>query len=827
MTTRLVPAAVAAWSGALAVPLLSGLPAEPAGRHSMASAIAGVSALAGAVCLLSAVAVTLSSSPVRAKVAGMLVAVLVGCAAMTSAALHVARITDEPLASAAERGAEVTLLARITGDVRLRQAMVSGPVRGDDVLEARAHAIAARVEGRDWQVSTPILVRLPVQAQVSLGQLVEVRGRLRALPMLRGLAGSLDAASFAVVEQPSGLMAMAAAVRSGLREALAGADPRAAALVEGLAVGDETGQPPALARQMRDSGLSHLTAVSGGNTAIVIGAALLLAGLLGLPIAARAALALVALGGFVAIVGPQPSVLRAAAMGVVAIVALLVGRPRQGLAALAGCTVALLLLSPPLAASWGFALSVAATAGLLVIAPRLVRRWSAGVAVGSAGPPRLATRIAVGSAEPPRLALRLAGSARGMSVRRSLAEAIALTLAAQVATLPLVAAFGAGLSLVSVPANLLAAPAVAPVTILGLAAALASPVWAPLARVLAGLAEPPAAWIALVAERAADLPGAVLPWPGGLEGALLAGVVLAGSAVLLRAREWRARHPALLRLAATVALAVVAILALRVPERAGWPPPGWLAVACDVGQGDAFVVRTADAAALVVDAGPSPDLVDACLDDLGVEQVPLLVLTHDHADHVEGIPGVLEGRVVGQALISPLRDPVAQAERVDAWLERVPVVTAVPGMTFTVGTAAVTVLWPQRVIRSGGSAANNASVVLLVESAGVRLLLLGDVEPAAQVALRSSLRIAAVDVVKVPHHGSRFQDPVLPDWTSGRAAIVSVGEGNDYGHPAPETIDAWEAAGALIGRTDLDGDVAVVRTDDGGLALVGRRGRPS
>ncbi len=119
-------------------------------------------------------------------------------------------------------------------------------------------------------------------------------------------------------------------------------------------------------------------------------------------------------------------------------------------------------------------------------------------------------------------------------------------------------------------------------------------------------------------------------------------------------------------------------------------------------------------------------------------------------------------------------------------------------------------LWPQRIIRGPESAPNNASVVLLAEVRGTRLLLLGDVEIAAQVALRTSIAGPGVDIVKVPHHGSRFQDPALAAWTAGRIAIVSVGEGNRYGHPAPETLRAWEHTGALVARTDLAGDVAIV-----------------
>ena len=244
---------------------------------------------------------------------------------------------------------------------------------------------------------------------------------------------------------------------------------------------------------------------------------------------------------------------------------------------------------------------------------------------------------------------------------------------------------------------------------------------------------------------------------------------------------------------------LVAVLVLvRLPV-AGWPPAGWVLVACDVGQGDALAVRTGPDSAVVVDAGPDATLVDRCLDRLGVEQVPLLVLTHPHADHVDGLAGVEEGRQVAE--VETHSD-------------------APYGETRVVGDATLQVLWPPP-----GHVADNpndVSVVLLVEVEGVRMLLTGDVEPPSQLALERAWPGLAVDVVKVPHHGSRFQDT---DWLLGLGAglaLVSAGADNDYGHPAPETLAAFEGAGVEVLRTDLDGDLAVV-AEDGGIAVATTR----
>jgi competence protein ComEC len=264
-------------------------------------------------------------------------------------------------------------------------------------------------------------------------------------------------------------------------------------------------------------------------------------------------------------------------------------------------------------------------------------------------------------------------------------------------------------------------------------------------------------------------------------------------------------------------LAVVVVVPLPSP---GWPPDGWILVMCDVGQGDALVVATGGDEAVVVDAGPDPALVDGCLRRLGVDRVPAVVLTHFHADHVDGLPGVLRGRSVGEIEVDALRLPAYGAQQVDRWAaaEDVPLRVPAYGERVTLGDVSWQVMAPRRILSDNP---NDASLVLLVETRGLRLLLTGDVEPSSQAALLRE-PLGHVDVLKVPHHGSRYQDGRLLTGLGARVALVSAGEDNDYGHPDEGTLAALEAAGALVRRTDQDGDIAVV-VHDGGLRVVTRR----
>ncbi|WP_199834849.1 ComEC/Rec2 family competence protein [Streptomyces sp. NRRL WC-3618] len=813
---RLVPPALAAW--ATAALTLDVPPDWVTGIAVVCSVIAGVLLLARRPS--EAPGPTPVRQPRWANWSRVSVAAVLLCvaAAAASAGLHGADLRRGPVPDLARQYAGVTAELEVTSDPRLTRPRIQGAHAAPSavLLDAEVRRIES-TDGSTTATRTPVLVTVDLSAKPTrtgplrrsaaksaggpehspwLRLLPSTRLRVtgRLVPPLTGgdrIAAVLRVRGQAapmVVGEPSAPQRFAGRLRAGLRDATEDLPEDARALLPGLVVGDTSRVTPELDEAFQETDLTHLMAVSGANftilLALLIGPPALaqqverrgLAPRLGLSLRTTALFGGVLTLGFVIVCRPDPSVLRAAACGSVALLALATGRRRSLIPALATAVLLLVLYDPWLARSYGFLLSVLATGALLTLAPR----WS----------PALCRR-----GVPPRLA-----------------EALAAAGAAQAVCAPVVAVLSARVSLVAVPCNLLAEFAVAPATVLGFAALATAPVAMPVAGALAWGASWPAGWIVDIARTGAALPGGGIDWPGSWTGALLLGlcmvlVVFVGARLL--------KHPWWCAACGVLLLLVVVRPAPLTRVITGWPPPGWRYAMCDVGQGDATVLAAGEGTGVVVDAGPDPVLVDHCLRDLGITKVPLVILTHFHADHVAGLPGVLRGRSVGAIETTGFEEPEDQAEFVlrEAAARRIPVTRAVAGERRRTGDLDWEVLWPRPAPAPEPEGANDASVTLLVRSAGLRLLLLGDLEPPAQRALLSSPAaesVRAVDVLKVAHHGSAYQDPDLIRAAAPRLALISCGADNTYGHPAPSTVAALRDGGAVVLRTDEDGALAVV-----------------
>ena len=789
---RLVPAAVTVWGSAI-VGLLLG----------WGWAVVGcLSAVAFATVLL------LRPSSAGRWGAG---AGLLGCGLLLSLFVlpTLRAAADDQLRAGASRGAAATL----TVELRARPKPVfrpgfGGRRSGAVSVVVSARVVQATVAGRAVESTGRVLLTAPADSWSTLlpgqrvaadGDLVEADGGRLTVAVLRVRGPPEPVAAAPVWER------MAQPLRAGLRDAAAVLDEEEAGLLPALTVGDTDLLPRQVVDEFTVAGMSHLLAVSGTNLAIVCLAVLLLLRALTFGPRTCAVGALCALVGFVVLVGTEPSVLRAGAMAAVGLAALALGRERAVIPALATAVITLVVIDPELAVSFGFVLSVLATAGLVLLAPR----WADALA------------------------------ARG--VPRGLAEALAVPAAAHVVTAPVVAGMAGQMSLVSVVANLVVAPVVAPATVLGVIAALLAPWWTTGAELAVRLAGPEVSWLVFVGRQAAGIPGASMSWPTGWGG----GILLAGiTAVVLVALRRRA-----LRVAIGLGLTVTLVVAIPVVViEPGWPPPGWSVVACDVGQGDAIVLATGEPErAVVVDTGPQPTAIDDCLDRLGVSSLALVVLSHLHADHVGGLAAVLADRQVAAVAVGPARQPDW------AW-DEVRDRTARAGVPLVALTAGQRLRWPGLWIEvlspsaraplpaseADGTEINDASLVLAADTAVGRVLLTGDIELAAQASLLESGQNLAADVLKVPHHGSRYSLPEFLAAVRPKLALISVGADNRYGHPDRRTIAALDQGASAVARTDTGGDTAVVAGDRAPRAIGrgrsppgrrqdgrGRTGRPS
>jgi len=693
-----------------------------------------------------------------------------------------------------DRGA-LSLGARRGADALLDGSLLTDPT----VIGADARMLlgvrSAQIDGRPLRVrERALLVVRPPPAGLAAGDRVRADVRLSSVlrddaadPRLRAAAARLRYEGVAARAYARGggihvlgpprdpLSRVARAGRSAMARAVDHLPEGQAGLLLGVTIGDTSRLDPAVDQNFRDTGLSHLTAVSGENLAMFLAAVALLLRLVRLRRRGTIAGLAVAAIGFIAITRYEPSVLRAGAMAAVGLAGVASGARREALTALGVACVGLLCWDPFLIHVPGFQLSALATVGILVVAPKLVAVFGKG----------------------------------------KLAAGAAVTLGAQLAVAPLIALTFHRFSLVALPANLLALPAVAPATVLGFAAATAGMMWPALGGALATLARPSLLWMAGVADRFARVPSASVDVPGGAVGVVAILLICAMPFVALRARRPSRATPVL--------IAVAFLLTSIVWTRALADPPlrGLVLTALDVGQGDAWLLRTSDGATMLVDGGPDEARTIAKLREHGVRRIDLLVLTHPHADHVDGLPAVVAHYPVGRALEAGLDATLPALPAFRAALRERGVADDVVrrGARYRLGDTTVDVLGPATLMEGTNSDLNNNSVVLRVRFGGTCLMMSGEMQEEAQQALLASGEDLRCPVMTVPHHGSRHMLPAYFAAVAPQVALISVGAHNDFGHPSGQTLAALQQLNVQVLRTDLSGDVGAALDLSGAVTL--------
>jgi competence protein ComEC len=655
------------------------------------------------------------------------------------------------------------------GRAAVARVVVTGPARRTQYA-IRLPARVERFAGRD--VREPALLQLPVGRSPPQGSVLRLPVLVteprasetgfdeRTWLRRHGVHVVLKGRSPEIIGRRGGIGGMADRLRSAIGTALAsGVSGERRAVLLGIVLGEDEGLDRSLRNAFRASGLYHLLAVSGQNVALVAGGVLLVAWLMGIPRMAGQVGALAAIGAYVLAVGAQPSVVRAGVAGALASLAWICARERERWWFLLLGVLVLLAWSPYNLLDPGFQLSFAAVAAIFTLVPRVMRRLE------------------------------------GYPLPRAAAAVVAVSVACGVATAPILLFQFGSVPAYSVVANAIAAPVVAPLLGLGLVSAVLHPFLPDVAALLSWLDGWLAAYLVVCARAVSALPYAQL----STLTLVAAGVGLAAAIVVAR----RSRTVAILAAAA----GLVAI-AWRAAPDPGIPPPSGLRVTfLDVGQGDATLLQVPQGS-MLVDQGPPEANVAHQLRRFGIHELSLLVLTHPQRDHVGGAADVLSSTHVGAVIDPRLASsvPEERAAMAEAKEHRVPVVTARPGLEYAIGGLRVRVLWPD----GPGVASedpNLLATVCLVSYGETDVLLGADAESPVLLALR----LPPVEVLKVSHHGSA--DALLPallEELRPRVAVISVGEGNTYGHPTPETLAALDAAPGLgVYRTDRDGAVTI------------------
>ncbi len=680
--------------------------------------------------------------------------------ATAATALHMGVAHPHDLVRLATEGASVELAGTVesrveSGRTPWGELSCRATVRVTSLAERAAGHHKAQDKAHrhtPWRGTTIVVHGLPCDALE--GQEIEAQGKLAQGKAAQPEAARLHASSARLTGTGTAGARMVRSIDVHLTALLADRPEHVRGLLPGVALGDDSRVSAELEAAMKLTQLTHLIAVSGGHVSILSVLVLLLVGRRWRIVSAG--LCLACLAGLVVLVGPQASVLRAAAMSIVVLAALGCGRATQAIASLSLALIAVVLADPWLAMSYGFLLSASATAGIVIVGTPLAEHLS-----------------------------------RSMPV--PVAQAIAIPLAAQLSCLPVLMIFSDEGSIWGVCANAAVAPVVAPLTVAGLATALLSPILPAIAGYALLPAQMATWWIDAVARTLAS-------WPGSGISLAWAGLVCLLLLILLLV----ARHPA--RAFVLILCAVTALLWLAMPRGSAPIGKDWALVQCDVGQGSALVARSQETT-IMVDVGPPGGDAAECLERAGVSHLDVLVLSHSHTDHIGGLPQVLQAVTVDEVWLSPNPDPAENTR----WVHEQLRAHGVPWSQVQAGESlrqdgstgpdnssapgkeeVARVLWPRRVNTRAGEA-NAQSIALHINVAG-GVLVLSDLTAESQDRMIRDQSVAAdvaeVRTVVVAHHGSADQSSRLAERVTAGIALISVGE-NSYGHPSKRALQLY------------------------------------
>lgn len=657
-------------------------------------------------------------------------------------------------------------LVEIEAVVRSDPVLRSGQVFGSNRRLDEYSVLIKLTRINDRKINLPARLKYSKQISLQMDQVISAKVRLIKTRETKVAALAVAKESISILSPPRNLFRLTEVIRNKFRGQADGST--SSSLVPGLVLGDTSLQSNDFKEQMQKVGLSHLTAVSGANFVLVASFLLWFLQFIIKRIKHRLIIVLIVLFLFIFLVRPTPSVLRAAVMTLVILIARYRGENTRGIASLGAAITLLILLDPFQSIDPGFALSVLATAGILFLSPKVENKL------------------------------------RQIIKPRWLVEAISIPVSATIPCLPVILLLSNEFSIATIPSNILVAPVIAPITVLGFLCAILTPIVSSVGAILFAGASFFAKYIVFVSDAMEKFPSI------HFNDTRVYILIFILSLVLYFNHQ-----------KSITVIITGLLLAQLVFNTTSWPGRNWQVVNCDVGQGDAMVVNLGTRSAIVIDTGPDPGAIDNCLRALNIKTIPLLILTHFHSDHVGAISGVVKDRFIGQVWISNLHQPESAYERAMKELVGIEVKSVTKGESylFPESNVEIKVLWPQsngvnfKELPGDGSKINNSSITLILKTNDLSVFAGGDIEPEVQEVIATSGLLSDVDLLKVSHHGSAYQYVPMLDLLKPEIAIISVGSENSYGHPDVEFVNELEKRSISVWRTDLSGGISVAPTN--------------